>query len=50
MTEPTPKATETKAKRQPYDSIPRLDPGRIGDPCTRSSDLIIPGLNRRTEA
>ncbi len=50
MTEPTPKTTTETKTRRPYDSIPRLDPGRIGDPCTRSSDLIIPGMNRRTEA
>ncbi len=49
MTEPTPQTTEPKTKREPYDSIPTPQP-RIIDPCTRSSDLVIPGMNRRTEA
>ena len=49
MTEPTPQAPEAKTKRQPYDPIPKQQMRTI-DPCTRSSDLVIPGMNRRTEA
>ena len=41
-------APEAKA-RKPYDSIPKPQMRTI-DPCTRSSDLVIPGMNRRTEA
>ena len=49
MTELTPQTTEPKTKRQPYDRIPPRQM-RIIDPCTRSSDLVIPGLDHRTDA
>ncbi len=48
MANATPKYTEIKTVRQPYDSIPRPEP-RIIDPCTRSTDLVIPGMNKRIE-
>ena len=49
MADATSKTTEPKTKREPYDSIPERQM-RVIDHCTRSSDLVVPGMNRRTEA
>ena len=40
-------APEAKA-RQPYDPIPKPQMRTI-DHCTRASDLVIPGMNKRIE-
>ena len=40
------KSTAKKA-RQPYDTIPTPQLPRLGDPCVRSADLVIPRMNKR---